>query len=155
VTRGPTYSYTQLADRITAVLGKTPSRSALRAAAAESTRSNHTNSRVRLTAGMPAPLPTNSRTAPAQFDAAEVERWLEHHPRLKWRLMYHELVTSAAVQELPGLEPAVRTARLHGLSWRSIAAAISEGTGRPHSHQGVFKAYRHLDRGLSLRPSPG
>lgn len=145
VTGAATYSYTEVSDRIAAVLGETPSRSALRAAAAESVRSGHTNSRVRLTAGMPAPLPPHSRTAPARFDADEVERWLERHPRLQWRQVYRELAAaSAADQEPPGLEAAVRAARSHGMSWRSIAAAITEGSGRPHSHQGVFKTYRHF-----------
>lgn len=140
-----TYSYAQVSERIAAVLGKTPSRSALRAAAAESVRSDHTNSRVRLTAGMPAPLPTSSRTTPAQFDAAEVERWLEHHPRTQWLQVYRDLAAAAAVHERSDLELAVRSARAHGMSWRSIAAAITEGSGQPYSYQGVYKAYRHPD----------
>lgn len=139
-----TYSYAQVSSRIAAVLGDTPSPSALRAAAAESLRSDTTNSRVRLTAGMPAPLPATSRTAPARFDAAEVERWLERHPRLQWRQVYRDLAAAASTQETASLELAVRTARSHGMSWRSIADAITEGSGRPRSHQGVFKAYRHL-----------
>lgn len=144
MTGAATYSYAQLSSRIAAVLGDTPSPSALRAAAAESLRSDTTNSRVRLTAGMPAPLPAASRTAPARFDATEVERWLECHPRLRRRQVYGDLAAAAAAQDTAGLEPAVRTARSHGMSWRSIADAISEGSGRPRSHQGVFKAYRHL-----------
>lgn len=148
VTGAATYSYAQVSDRITAVLGETPSRSALRAAPAESVRSVHTNSRVRLTAGMPAPLPSTSRTSPARFDAEAVEQWLKGHPRLQRQQAYRELAAAAAgaaeAQEPLRLEPAVRAARSHSMSWRSIAVAIAEGSGRPHSHQGVFKAYRHL-----------
>lgn len=144
MTGGATYSYAQVSSRIAAVLGDTPSRSALRAAAAESLRSGTTNSRVRLTAGMPTPLPASSRTSPARFDVDEVERWLARHPRLQWRQAYRDLATAARADQPASLELAVRAARTHGMSWRSIANAITEGSGRPHSHQGVFKAYRHL-----------
>ena len=137
----PTYTYEQVAERINEVLGETPSLASLRAAAAEATRTTSTNSRVRLTAGMPAPLAP--RSSPALFDRLEIERWLRHHPRLKERQAYAELVRQVATEA--GRRRAIREARTRGLSWRRITDALTDATGTAHSHQGVFKAFRDLD----------
>lgn len=141
VTSKTTYTYAQVAKRINEVLGETPSLASLRAAAAEATRTASTNSRVRLTADMPAPL--TPRSSPALFDRLEIERWLTHHPRLKERQAYAELVRSLATET--ARRSAVRQARTRGLSWRRITDALTDATGTAHSHQGVFKAFRDLD----------
>ena len=141
MTSKTTYTYAQIAERINEVLGETPSLASLRAAAAEATRTASTNSRVRLTADMPAPL--TPRSSPALFDRLEIERWLTHHPRLKERQAYAELVRSLATET--ARRSAVRQARTRGLSWRRITDALTDATGTAHSHQGVFKAFRDLD----------
>lgn len=141
MTSKPTYTYAQVAELINEVLGETPSQASLRAAAAEATRTASTNSRVRLTAGMPAPL--TPRSSPALFDRLEIERWLRHHPRIKERQAYAALVGQVATEADRRL--AIRRARSQGLSWRRIADALTEATGTRHSHQGVFKAFRDLE----------
>ena len=142
--RPATYTYAELAERIEQVLGERPSQSALRAAAATARRTDHTQTRPRLTVGMPAALPASSRTAPAAFSAAAVEQWLEQHPRRAWNAAVTELARALADGRDP--QQAIRSAREAGLSWRHITAALSASDGRTRSVAGVHKAYRHLDQ---------
>ncbi len=143
-----TYSYRELAERVEEVLGDRPSLSALRASASASRRSATTQGWPRLTAGMPAPKPSKSRTAPAAFSQREVEVWLRRHPRLAATKAYDALVTATG-KPRSRLEVAVRKARSAGLSWRLVAEAVTEGSGLPHSTAGVYKAFR--DTGPRVR----
>lgn len=140
----PTYSYRELAQRIEEVFGVRPSQSALRAAAAASRRSTTTHGWPRMTAGMPAPEATKAKTSPASFSVRKVEAWLRRHPRLAADRAYAALAASAG-NPRARLDLAVSKARRAGLSWRLVAAAITEGTGVPHSPAGVHKAFRDHD----------
>lgn len=139
-----TYSYREVADRVEEVLGERPSLSSLRAEAAVARRTPTTQGVPRLTAGLPAPMPARSQTAPAAFSQRKVEAWLRRHPRRVRAAALDALVASAS-NPRARLAVAVRKAREAGLSWRAIAEGITEGSGVTHSLAGVHKAYRHLD----------
>lgn len=128
------YTYTELADRIAEVLGERPSESTLRAAPAAGGR--ETNSRVRLTAGMPAPLAGRvaGRTV---FAAAAVESWLAAHPRSEVRRAQDRLVAAPAHERVA----AVRRGRQAGLSWQQIADALGAADGRRYSRQWAQHSY--------------
>lgn len=137
-----TYDYESLANRIEQVLGDRPSRSALRAAAAQARRTSTTQARPRLTLGMPAPLTQTSRTSPARFSAAEVEAWLRSHPRLAWiEAMNRFRDELSRGDDVPSV---VARARAAGLSWRHITSALNAYDGGHRSMAGVHKRYRHL-----------
>lgn len=149
-----TYSYRELAERVEEVLGERPSLSALRASASASRRSATTQGWPRLTAGMPAPETSKSRTAPAAFSQRQVEGWLRRHPRLAAAKTYDALVTAAG-KPRSRLEVAVDKARSAGLSWRLVAEAITEGSGLTHSTAGVYKAFRDTGpKGLRQAQQP-
>lgn len=140
--RPATYGYEELAARIEEVLGERPSRSALRAAWSQERRTELTLSRPRVTVGMPQPLPSPARTAPAFFDVEEIERWLARHPRLVWRQAVEE--TSRALGRGDDVELVISRALTQGLSWRTITALLVEHDGQARSVSGVHKRYRHL-----------
>lgn len=140
--RRATYGYEELAARIEQVLGERPSPSALRAARAQSRRTESTLTKPRLTVGMPAPLPAPSRTAPAAFDVEDVERWLAGHPRVAWNQAVAQAEQALARGE--DVESVISQALAHGLSWRTITTVLVEHDGQSRSTAGVHKRYRHL-----------
>jgi hypothetical protein len=140
--RRATYGYEELAARIEQVLGERPSPSALRAARAQSRRTESTLTKPRLTVGMPAPLPAPSRTAPAAFDVEDVERWLAGHPRVAWKQAVAQAEQALARGE--DVESVISQALAHGLSWRTITTVLVEHDGQSRSTAGVHKRYRHL-----------
>ena len=144
MTTGPlaTYSYAVLADRIEEALGERPSLSALRAAAAKDRRTGSTLPRPRVTVGMPQSLPSTSRTAPAEFDAGEVEDWLAHHPRLMWQRAVDQM--SAALSRGVPEAQVVSAAVAAGLPWRTVAAQLHAHDGRARTVAGIHKRYRYL-----------
>lgn len=151
--RPATYGYEQLADRIEAVLGERPSASSLRAARAEARRWETRRigaRRVRpgLTTGMPAPLPAASRTAPARFDAEQVEIWLAHHPAHAWeQAIARTRERLASGDEITGV--VVADALRAGLSWSVLTDLINERTvadgGRARTRAAIHYRYRHVD----------
>lgn len=136
-----TYSYDQVAERIEQVLGERPSKSALRAAPLRQRRTR--GRRPGLTAGMPGPLPSPSKTIRARFSAAAVEEWLATHPRLEWARARHEAQTSLAAGK--PTETAVSAALAGGLSWRQITAILNEHDGGHRSVSGVHKRYHRFE----------
>lgn len=140
--RKATYGYEELAARIEEVLGQRPSRSALRAARAQSRRTAATLTRPRLTVGMPAPLPAPTRTSPAAFDVEQVERWLTGHPRLAWNRAVDQAERGLECGD--DVELVISRALAHGLSWRTITALLVAHDGQTRSTAGVHKRYRHL-----------
>ena len=140
--RKATYGYEELAARIQEVLGERPSRSALRAARAQSRRTEATLTKPRLTVGMPAPLPAPSPTAPATFDVEEVERWLVSHPRLAWNKAVEQ--AERALVRGDDVELVIARALAQGLSWRTITSLLVAHDGQARSTAGVHKRYRHL-----------
>jgi len=136
-----TYSYDQVAERIEQVLGEQPSRSALRAAPLRQRRTR--GRRPGLTAGMPAPLPSPSKTIRARFSATAVEEWLAVHPRLEWARAIRDAKESLAAGQ--PIEDVVSAALSEGLSWRQITAILNEHDGGHRSVSGVHKRYRSLD----------
>ena len=137
-----TYSYDQVAERIEQVLGERPSKSALRAAPLRQRRTR--GRRPGLTAGMPAPLPSPSKTIRARFSAAAVEEWLAVHPRLEWARAIREAQMGLAAGQTT--ETVVTAALTGGLSWRQITAILNTHDGGHRSVSGVHKSYRHLER---------
>lgn len=140
--RPATYGYEELASRIEEVLGERPSRSALRAAGAQGRRTGSTATKPRLTVGMPAPRPAESRTAPSAFDVEEVETWLENHPRLVWSRAVRD--AQEALQRGDDVEKVIAGALGRGLSWRTVTALLVEHDGHARTLAGVHKRYRHL-----------
>lgn len=140
--RQATYGYEELAARIEEVLGERPSRSVLRAARAQSRRTESTLTKPRLTVGMPAPLPAPTRTSPAAFDVDEVERWLAGHPRLAWNHAVDQ--AERALERGDDVELVISRALADGLSWRTITTLLVEHDGHARSTAGVHKRYRHL-----------
>lgn len=139
-----TYTYAQLARRIAAELGVAPAPSTLRAAHAEVQRAPGTRPRShpRITAAMPAPLPSTGRTAPTLFDAEQVEAWLAAHP---WRAHDQAVATyRAALASSAPAEEAVAAARAAGLTWAAIAAGLREVRGDTREVKGIYVALRHL-----------
>jgi DNA-binding NarL/FixJ family response regulator len=135
VTRARTYSYADIAGRIEEVLGERPLISVLRAAAARS--SHGTNSRVRITAGMPAPMGRDGREP--IFRATEIERWLAHHPRLAVQAEMTRLAQTFAGTNRR--ERAVARARVSGLSWQQIADALGTADDRVYTRQSVHQSF--------------
>lgn len=139
-----TYTYAQLAQRITEELGVTPGLSTLRAARAEEARTagTHPRARPRITTAMPAPLTPMSRTAPTRFDAAAVEIWLAAHP---WRA-YEQRTAAyrAALASSASTEDVVASALGVGLSWAVIAQGLREVRGDARGVKGIYAALRHL-----------
>ena len=150
-TRTPrTYGYTELADRIEAVLGQRPSLSTLRAARTTSDRGQvESRMKPRLTAGMPLPMPSDSPTAPARFLARDVEKWLTKHPILRW--VHAADVARERLAAGESEEAVVAAALRDGLSWSLITELINEradATGGPTwAKSGIHKKYRHLEAG--------
>lgn len=145
-----TYGYKELADRIAAVLGEHPSLSSLRAArAAQSRRIAESHLRPSVTAGMPRPLPADSRTAAARFSAEAVEAWLSGHPRTQWDRAERDARERLAADE--DVEQVVDGALRAGLSWSVITQLLNEHAvvtgGRTMSKAGVHKKYRRLELG--------
>jgi len=134
-----TYGYDELATRIEQVLGERPSRSILRAGPTVADRA--TRFPGRLTAGMPHPLPATSRTAPARFDADQVDAWLATHPRVAFQravdetgqLMRDPTITTAA---------AVARARELGLTWSTITQLLGAERHDTRTRAAIHKAYR-------------
>lgn len=137
-----TYGYEELAARIENVLGERPSLSALRAARAEDRRTRSTLTKPRLTVGMPAPLPSPTRTSPAVFEMDEIERWLAHHPRLAWNRAVEQ--AQRALARGDDIDRVIAQALADRLSWRTITLLLVEHDGRVRSTAGVHKRYRHL-----------
>lgn len=143
-TRTPaTYSYDQVAERIEQVLGEQPSKSALRAAPLRQRRTR--GRRPGLTAGMPAPLPSPSKTIRARFSAAAIEEWLALHPRLEWARAIRDAKADLAAGQ--PTEDVVSAAFARGLSWRQITAILNDHDGGHRSVSGVHKRYRRLEEG--------
>ena len=137
------YGYATLADRIEEVLGERPSTSTLRAAAAATKRSKGRRpTRLRVTLGMPAPLQPSSRTAPAAFDAQEVEAWLADHPQ-RARQKAVKQMAGALGRGVPE-DQVISAALAAKLSWRIITAELNAHDGRGRTMAGVHKRYRHL-----------
>lgn len=136
------YDYDQVVDRIEEVLGERPSKSALRAEAAQRRRTNTPLARPRLTLGLPPPLPATSRTSPAAFPAAAIEAWLRTHPRLTWVQAMNTAQQRLASGEVE--EDVIAGCLAAGLSWRNITVALNAHDGRSRSTAGVHKRYRHL-----------
>lgn len=129
------YTYEQVADRIEVELGVRPALSTLRAAAAASSRG--TNSRVRVTAGMPAPLsrPVGGRTV---FSAPAIDRWLAHHPS---RTVTAAMDRLARAGRTAARGAAVVRAREAGLSWQQVADALGTADGTRYSRQWAQQRY--------------
>lgn len=136
------YSYTDLADRIEAVLGVRPALSTLRAAAAKDRRTHGLRPRHdRLTAGMPPARETGPRGR-AGFDADQVEQWLADHPRL---LKQHARIAAQTALSRGDQEiDVVREARASGLPWLQIAELLTGHDGKPRTRQGLIKRYQAL-----------
>ena len=128
------YTYAQVVDRIEEELGTRPALSTLRAA--RSVNGRGLNSRVRVTAGMPAPAarPVDGRTV---FRAAAIDRWLAHHPSRRSHAAAAKLAGAPAHRR----SPAVDRARAAGLSWQQIADALGAADGTTYSRQGVQQRY--------------
>lgn len=138
----PTYTYAQVAERIAEVLGVRPSPATLRAAGASSRRHGRTDSRVRLTAGLPAPV-LQTPGHPTRFDAEQIEAWLANHPRLgraRAIATYHGLLGRPEVVE----EEAVAYALRQGLSWTQIAGGLHQVRGDERGRSTIHAHYRHL-----------
>ncbi len=135
--RPATYGYAEVADRLEEELGVRPALSTLRNAAAVAGRG--IQSPPRITDGMPAPLPAPSRTTPAQFDRAQIERWLRRHPRKVERRVIENAL--AALDEGQPEARVVKRARAKGLSWRAITALLNEHDGRGRGLSAVHKLY--------------
>lgn len=139
-----TYGYNDIARRLGQVLGENVAVATLRAAAATTRRTRATSSQPRLTAAMPSPLPSSSPTAPARFDADEVEAWLADHPRLVWARAVEKLDQVLTDPDICD-EDAVTLALAAGLSWRQITDAWNRR--RPaRTVAGLHKKFRHLDQ---------
>ncbi len=140
----PDYSYEDLADRIEAVLGERPSLSSLRAAPAEDQRRGAKKGRPRITAGMPRPRPSATRTSPARFAPEDIEAWLADHPRRRWdaaRQLAGERLAQGHDEE-----EAVRLALEDGLSWAAIAEVLSTHEGRTVAKSSAYFRFGHLDQ---------
>jgi hypothetical protein len=133
---GRRYSYAEVADRVEAVLGVRPQLSTLRAAAAADARVRGTNSRVRVTAGMPAPI-KQVPGYPTEFDANAIEHWLANHPRAQGTQQMQLLANASPKQR----DKAVARARAAGLSWQQIADAIGQAEGKTYSRQWAQQRY--------------
>ncbi len=140
VTSPATYSYEQLAARIEEVLGVRPSLSTLRAAAAEARRTPTSRARARITVGLPAPLPTASRTAPVHFDATLIEAWLAEHPRLIWMRASERF--RQRLERGEDVDTVVRQALSEGLPWRTITSLLHDRGGEPGTLAGIHRRYR-------------
>lgn len=137
-----TYGYAELANRIEQVLGERLTRSTLRSAVSQNRRGRPVQTRPRMTAGMPAPLPAPSRTAPARFDVAAVEAWLSEHPRLRWNTARAEALQALAAGA--SIDSVVAAGVAAGLSWRHLTAVLNEFDGGQRSVAGVHKRFRRL-----------
>lgn len=141
------YTVADVQDRVEAALGERPSANDVHR---ESGRSaNRPNARVRLMAGLPAPL--NPGESALEFDSAAVEEWLAGHPRLQrasqLEALYEGLVASLDATPRQGDQlraDAVHQARSVGLSWAQIADQIGIVDGREVTRQAVAKRYGPL-----------
>ena len=122
------YTYAELADRIAAELGERPSLSTLRAAGA--TASHGTNSRVRITAGMPPPA-AHTVDGRAVFRATAIEQWLRRHPRRAQQAARDRLQTASPARRAA----AVDRARQAGLSWQEVVDVINAADGTARTRQ--------------------
>lgn len=141
------YTVADVQDRVETTLGERPSANDVHR---ESVRSaNRPNARVRLMAGLPAPL--NSGDGALEFDPAAVEAWLAAHPRLQrasqLEELYEQLVASLDATPRQGDQlraDAIHRARSVGLSWAQIADQIGLVDGREVTRQAVAKRYGTL-----------
>lgn len=128
------YTYDDIADRIAEVFGERPTPAILYGGERDPDRP--VRGEIRVTAGMPTPLPGRP---PRQFDADEVDAWLRKHPRLVARKRVEQLreaITGTLVRQ-----DAVAAARNAGLSWQQITDVIQEVDEREISRQAVAKQY--------------
>lgn len=134
-----TYTYDEVAARIEQELGVRPATSTLRAAAPA--RSRGTNSRVRITAGMPDPVQqsTGGRTV---FSATAIDRWLVSHPRRQAREAQKRLAHAPPARRAK----AVERARAAGLSWQEIADGIGQAESTTYSRQWAQQRYATTPR---------
>lgn len=138
------YTYEALADRIAEELGERPSLAVLHAGERDPGRP--VRGEIRVTAGMPAPLPG---LRPRQFDADEVDTWLRRHPRLLARAHVEQL--RAGITGTLARGTAVAAARDAGLSWQQIADVIAQVDDREISRQAVAKQYGSARAGSGRR----
>ena len=129
------YTYAEAAARIEEELGVRPSLSTLRAASAAAARG--TNSRIRITAGMPAPV-GRDEAGRAVFDAARFDRWLAAHPRRRMAIVQQRLAAGRPSRRAA----AVAKARAAGLSWQQIADTLGAADGTTYTRQQVWVRYR-------------
>lgn len=142
VALGSAYTWEQLADRVYEVIGQRPARATVRAGVAYA-QQGIPRTRRGLLAGMPAPEPAVSRTAPSRFDAQKVEAWLAEHPVLQERAAAQAL-RRALVKPGADVDAAVGQARRDALSWARITAVLND-VGDARTRQAVFAAYRHFE----------
>ena len=138
------YTYPELADRVAQELGIRPSLSSLRAAASDERRTGPRSGMPRVTSGMPAPLRRTSPTAPAGFSQVKVDEWLRRHPRRRYAAAV-EALAAASGGTARQVEASVRRARKKGVSWRDVAAALTEGSPTPVSRVQAYWRFHHLD----------
>ena len=141
------YTVADVQDRVEATLGERPSANDVHRESARS--ANRPNARVRLMAGLPAPL--NAGDGALEFDSVAVEGWLAAHPRLQrasqLEALYEGLVSSLDATPRQGEQlraDAVHQARSAGLSWAQIADQIGMVDGREVTRQAVAKRYGPL-----------
>lgn len=140
------YTYAELADRIEEAFGERPTESTLRAAASATGRG--TNSRVRITAGMPAPLP-DLIDGRAVFSAVAIDRWITHHPRLRVAREQQRLTKAARKRRVE----AVARARRAGLSWQQVADALGTADGRSYTRQWAQQRFAVLPAARADQPA--
>lgn len=90
------------------------------------------------------PAPRKPRSNPARFSQIEVEAWLADHPRHAWEAARLRLVESIGPENVN--PAAIAAAHSEGLSWRQIAAVITETTGTPHTAGSIYNAYAVTQR---------
>lgn len=142
-----TYTVADVQNRVEEALGERPTANDVHR---ESGRAGQRpNARVRLMAGLPAPV--NGGESVLEFDRDAVESWLAQHPRLQrasqLEALYEGLVASLDATPRQGDQlraEAVHRARSVGLSWAQIADQISVVDGRDVTRQAVAKRYGQL-----------
>lgn len=132
------YTVEQVQDRIEELLGERPTAAAIHL---EGARGSATpNARVRITAGLPAPINPGGR--PLRYPAGLVEAWLDQHPRVHQHTALHQLGVALRSSDAGSArKEAVRSARAAGLSWAQVAATVADIDGRPITRQAVAKRF--------------
>lgn len=141
----PFLTYTEVADRIHQALGYRPAPATLRAAAATRTRPGRGTA---LTVGMPGPAVTRDSAGRAQFDADQIDIWLQQHPQLQIRRHQQALTDSPR----PARAAAVATAREAGLSWQEIAEACGAADHTTYTRQWAQQRYGRAKPRTSALP---